>query len=140
MENGKIIKHVVMENIYKVMVIDMLDISLIGRNMGKERNFSVMVTDIKEIIRMENHMDMASIFGVMEHHFKVIFKMDYDLVKVFGEGDQILQLTNFKENMRKIKRMVMVYIVGLMGMNIEVCLLMIINMDMEKCIIQMVVV
>lgn len=27
MENGKIIKHVVMENIYKVLVIDMLDIS-----------------------------------------------------------------------------------------------------------------
>lgn len=27
MENGKIIKHVVMENTYKVMVIDMLDIS-----------------------------------------------------------------------------------------------------------------
>lgn len=108
--------------------------------MEKARNFSVMVTDIKEIIRMENHMDMVNIFGVMEHHFKVIFKMDYDLVKVFGEEDQILQLINIKENMRKIKRMVMVHINGQMEMNIEECLLMIINMDMEKCIIQMVVV
>lgn len=108
--------------------------------MEKARNFSVMVTDIKEIIRMENHMDMVNIFGVMEHHFKVIFKMDYDLVKVFGEEDQILQLINIKENMRKIKRMVMVHINGQMEMNIEVCLLMIINMDMEKCIIKMVVV
>lgn len=37
-----------------------------------------------------------------------------------------------------IRKMVMEFINGLMGMNIEDNLLMTLNMDMEKCIIKMV--
>lgn len=105
--------------------------------MEKVKSSLVMVINTKEIIRMENHMDLVNIFGVMVQHFKAIFLKDYDMVKVFGEEGLILQLINIKENMKKIKKMDMEYINGLMEMNIEECLLMIINMDMGRCIIKM---
>lgn len=126
-----------MVNMFKIMEINTQGISWIGKNMEKVKSSLVMVINTKEIIRMENHMDLVNIFGVMVQHFKAIFLKDYDMVKVFGEEGLILQLINIKENMKKIKKMDMEYINGLMEMNIEECLLMIINMDMGRCIIKM---
>ena len=55
--------------------------------------------------------------------------------KEFGNEEKNLQRINIKGNMRKIRKMDKEFTNGQMAMNIMVSLLMIINMDMEKCTI-----
>lgn len=75
MVNGKMVKHMDLENIYGQMVIDMLDILMIVLKMVKEQNILKMETYMSVIIKMVNQMAMVNIIGLMEHNLRDIFKM-----------------------------------------------------------------
>ena len=77
-------------------------------------------------------MDMESIFGVVEHNFKVILKKDYVVEKEYGKDLKNNQQIFIREIMREIKRMDLECINGLIIMNIEDNLLMIISMVMGR--------
>lgn len=96
-DNGKIVKHKVMEFTLGSMVIDTKGNLNNALSMVKEYKNLQMVTYTKVITKMENLMVKESIFGTMEVHIRVNLSKDFVLGKVHGENQIIQVLIHMKE-------------------------------------------
>lgn len=118
--NGKIIKLMGMESILQKAVI----IRVIFLNLSKmEKVFSPLKTEtsIKVFTKMEIPMDRVNIFGKTAQSTKAISFKALDMAKVNGPVQMVIII---KVNLKMIRKMVMVFLIGKMEINIKGNLLM----------------
>lgn len=106
--------------------------------MEKEHKSSQTEIYIREVTTKVSHMVLGSIFGTAVLFIRVISKMGIETGMGFGKRVREIVI-NLKENIEKIRKMVMVFLLGIMGIFIKEIIRMMFAKATEKCIGLMVV-